>query len=98
MTPLASSPCDSRTCPHCTTSAQVLVEGLRSVLAVSYVPLTGLVAVLDTTTPTWVLNLDSGSSADDHCWALLDVLRVLAFGADAAESARRVPALRVVRS
>src|ERR1700712_4362059 len=47
--------------------------------------LAGLVAVLDTTTPAWVLNLDSGSSADDQCWALLDVLRVLAFGPDAAE-------------
>jgi hypothetical protein len=72
----ASSPSrDSRTCAHCSASERVLVEGLRSVLAVSYVPLTGLVAVLDTTTSAWVLSLDSASSADDHCWALLDVLR-----------------------
>ena len=94
----SSSSCDSRACPHCSASAHVLVEGLRSVLAVSYVPLAGLVAVLDTTTPAWVLNLDSGSSADDQCWALLDVLRVLAFGPDAAEWATSVPGLSVVRS
>jgi hypothetical protein len=98
MTHPSSPPCDSGACPHCSASAHVLVEGLRSLLAVSYVPLTGLVAVLDTTAPAWVLNVDSGSSADDQCWALLDVLRVLAFGVDAAEWARSVPALRVVRS
>ncbi|MDT7741183.1 MAG: hypothetical protein QOE59_261 [Actinomycetota bacterium] len=88
----ASSPSrDSRTCAHCSASERVLVEGLRSVLAVSYVPLTGLVAVLDTTTSAWVLSLDSASSADDHCWALLDVLKILSSGVEAAESARSVP-------
>ena len=96
MTSRSAASCDLHPCPHCSASAQVLVEGLRAVLAVSYVPLTGLVAVLDTTTPAWVLNLDSGSSADDQCWALLDVLRILAFGVAAAESARIVPGLCVV--
>jgi hypothetical protein len=98
MTHRSSSSWDSRTCAPCSASADVLVEGLRSILAVSYVPLTGLVAVLDTTTPAWVLNLDSGSSADDQCRALLDVLKVLTLGLDASEWARSVPALRVVRS
>jgi hypothetical protein len=49
------------------------------------------VAVLDTTTSAWVLSLDSASSADDHCWALLDVLKILSSGVEAAESARSVP-------
>ena len=97
MTHLRGSWCGSDTCRHCSASALVLVEGLRSVLAVSYVPLTGLVAVLDTTAPAWVLSLDSGSSAEDQCWALLDVLKVLTLGVDAAEWARSVPALSVVR-
>jgi hypothetical protein len=85
-------------CIHCSASARELVDGLRTVIAVSYVPLTDLVAVLDTTMPAWVLSLDSGSSAEDHCWALFDVLRILTSGVDAAESARSVPRLRVVRN
>ena len=60
----------SRHVYYCSASAHVLVDGLRSVLTVSYVPLTDLVAVLDTTSPAWVLSLDSGSSAEDHCWAM----------------------------
>ncbi len=97
MTHLRGSSCGSDTCRHCSASALVLVEGLRSVLAVSYVPLSGLVAVLDTTAPAWVLSLDSGSSAEDQCWALLDVLKVLTLGVNAAEWARSVPTLSVVR-
>jgi len=98
VTHLRGPSCGSGTCPHCSASALVLVEGLRAVLAVSYVPLTGLVAVLDTTAPAWVLSLDSGSSAEDQCWALIDVLKVLALGVNAAEWARSRPALCVVRS
>ena len=84
-------------CTSCSASAHVLVDGLRSVLTVSYVPLTDLVAVLDTTKPAWVLSLDSGSPAEDHCWAMRDVLKVLAFGVDAAESATSAPRLSLVR-
>ena len=98
MTHLRNSSCGVGTCPDCTASARALVDGLRSVLAVSYVPLAGLVAVLDTTTTAWVLSLDSGSSAEDQCWALLDVLKVLSLGVDAAEGARKVRALCVVPS
>ncbi|MFC5062982.1 hypothetical protein [Actinomycetospora atypica] len=90
-----SSSCDSRACPHCSASARALVEELRSVLAVSYVPLAGLVAVLDTTSRAWVLSLDTDSPAGDHCWALLEVLEVLAYGVDAAGASRTVPAPRV---
>ena len=64
-------------------------------LAVSYVPLTGLVAVLDTTSRIWVLSLDSDSSAGNHCRALLEVLEILAYGVDAADAGRTVPAPRV---
>ena len=97
MTPYSTSPCGSPTCPLCSASEHVLVDCLRSLLTVAYVPRTDLVAVLDTTTAAWVLNLDSGSSADDRCWALLDVFKVLALGADAADSARSVPTLSPLR-
>jgi hypothetical protein len=84
-------------CTSCSTSANILVDGLRTVLTVAYVPMTDLVAVLDTTAPSWVLSLDSGSPAEDHCWAMLDVLKVLAFGVHAAESATSTPRLFLVR-
>ncbi len=77
-------------CTRCSTSAHVLVDGLRTMITVNYVPMPDLVAVLDTTAAAWVLSLDSGSPSEDHCWAMLDVLEVLAFGAQAAESATRV--------
>lgn len=66
-----------------------LVEGLRSVLTVTYVPLSGLVAVLDTTTSVWALHLDSDSPPEDHCWAMIDVLEVLSRGPDAAQHGTR---------
>lgn len=49
-----------------------------------------------TTTPTWLLELDSGGSAKDHCWAMIDVLRVLSSGAEAAEFATASRRLRLV--
>lgn len=77
-------------------AARVLVTSLRTMLTVIYVPLAGNVAQLDTTTPAWLLELDSGSSTEDHCRAMIDVLRVLSFGAEAAEFARETPRLRLV--
>jgi hypothetical protein len=79
-------------------AARVLVTSLRTVLTVSFVPLAGNVAQLDTTTPDWLLELDSGSSAEDQCWAMIDVLRVLSFGVEGAEFARETPRLRLVPS
>jgi hypothetical protein len=76
----------------------VLVRGLRAVLTVTYVPLVGNVALLDTTSAVWILELDTGSSAQDHCWAMIDVLRILSFGAPAAQSATASPRLRLVGS
>lgn len=74
--------------PSSAAAALVLVTGLRTMLTVAYVPLVGNVAQLDTTTPSWLLELDCGSSTEDHCWAMIDVLRVLSFGAEAAQFAR----------
>lgn len=77
-------------------AARVLLTSLRTVLTVSFAPLGGNVAQLDTTTADWLLELDSGSSADDHCWAMIDVLRILSDGVGAATSAQEAPRLRLV--
>jgi hypothetical protein len=63
---------------------------------VAFVPLAADVARLDTTTPDWLLELDSGSSAEDQCWAMIDVLLVLSFGVEGAEFAQETPRLRLV--
>lgn len=68
---------------------RALVKGLRSVLTVAYVPLHGVVAIMDTTAPVWALHLDSNSPTEDHCWAMIDVLKVLRLGPHAAEHATR---------
>jgi hypothetical protein len=73
--------------PPGSAAALLLIDDLRAVLTVTYVPLADTVAVLDTTTSSWFLDLDSNSSVEDHCWAMTDVLRVLNGGAPAAEHA-----------
>jgi hypothetical protein len=78
-------------------AADALVGGLRTILSVTYVPLIDSVARLDTTTPTWILYLDSDSPVEDHCWAMIDVLKVLTLGVGAAASARHAPRLALVR-
>ena len=78
-------------------AALALVEGLRSILTVTYVPLNGLVAVLDTTTSVWTLHLDSDSPPEDHCWAMIDVLEVLRLGPDAAQHGTRSLPARLQR-
>jgi hypothetical protein len=75
-----------------------MVEGLRSMITVTYGPLTGNVAQLDTTTAVWLLQLDSDSSPEDQCWAMIDVLLVLSLGVQRAEFARVRPHLRLVSS
>lgn len=77
-------------------AADVLATGLKNLVDVAYVPLHDRVAFLDTSAPEWILYLDSDSPPMDHCWAMLDVLRVLTLGADAAESAVAVRRLRLV--
>ena len=79
-------------------AALALVEGLSSMLTVTYTPLTGNVAQLDTTTAVWLLELDSGSPPEDQCWAMIDVLLVLSLGPRRAEFAQAIPRLRLVSS
>ena len=78
-------------------NAQVLASSLRAMVTVSFEPMVDLVARLDTTTSTWVLTLDPDSPPEDQCWAMIDVLRVLTSGADAAQYGTSVPRLRLVR-
>jgi hypothetical protein len=79
-------------------AARALVEGLRTIITVTYAPLTGNVAQLDTTTAEWLLELDTGSPPEDHCWAMIDVLLVLSCGPQRAEFAHVRPRLRLVSS
>jgi hypothetical protein len=84
------------TTPSSSAVVLALVAGLSSVLTVTYVPLRGNVARLDTTTPVWLLEVDSDSSTEHQCWALIDVLRVLSSGAESAQFAQASPRLRLV--
>ena len=77
--------------------AHALLSSLRVLLTVSFQPLALVVARLDTTSAPWVLYLDSDSSEQDQCWAMIDVLRVLTLGVPAARSAVHAPLLRLVR-
>lgn len=70
-----------------------LLTSLRRVLLVRYTPMHDAVARLDTSWRRWVLYLDPGSPLEDQCWAMRDVLRVLALGPVAARSAIPVPLL-----
>jgi hypothetical protein len=73
-------------------TAEVLVAGLCRLVEVVSVPLVDVVARLEPADgngrPT--LYLDAGSPPGDQCWAMLDVLRVLSDGPDAALDARPV--------
>jgi hypothetical protein len=66
-------------------AASTLVDILRDLLHVAFVPMPDAVARLDISEHDWILYLDSDSPAEDHCWAMLDVLSVLTNGRDAAE-------------
>ena len=77
-------------------AANVLVSGLRNLLHVVYTPMHDTVASLDTSPQKWVLHLDSDSPAEDHCWAMFDVLRILILGAQEAEWAIPAPRLRLL--
>lgn len=78
-------------------AAAVLVSGLSSILHVAYTPMPDMVARLDTSGQEWVLHLDPDSPAEDHCWAMLDMLHVLILGRHAAGSALPAPRLHLVQ-
>jgi hypothetical protein len=77
-------------------AAEVLASGLRNMLRVVYSPMPDTVARLDTSRTPWVLQLDPESPAEDHCWAMLEVLGVLAHGADATRCATPATRLRLI--
>ncbi len=79
-------------------STRALVDSLRTVVSINYAHLARVVARLDTTGTTWVLTLDIDSPAEDHWWAMVDVVKVLKRGAHAAEHARTTPHLSLVRN
>ncbi len=56
-------------------------------LTITYTFLQDAVAVLDTSGSDWVVHLDADSPAEDHIWALLEALEILAHRGDTAGTA-----------
>ncbi len=77
-------------------AAEALAGGLGNILHVVYTPLRDAVASLDTSQERWMLYLDSDSPAEDHCWAMLDVLGLLVLGMSSSTEAVRAAPLRLV--
>ncbi|MCW0214027.1 MAG: hypothetical protein OJJ54_11770 [Pseudonocardia sp.] len=75
--------------------AEELLVLLGRSLRIVTTPMPDAVARLDTGGSSWVLYLDSTCPAEDQCWALLDVLRVLELGSTATHSAIPAPRLRL---
>jgi len=65
-------------------------------LRVAYRPLDDAVALLDTSSPDWVIYLDSESPSEDHIWALLEALEIVTEAIDTAPTAATARHLRVV--
>ena len=87
---------DTATGPGTVADVQALVEGLETSIHVVFTPLSDVVARLDTTGDTKVLYLDCDSPPEDHCWALREVLGLLALGPDAVGAAVPAPRMRLV--
>ncbi|GAY09623.1 hypothetical protein [Pseudonocardia sp. N23] len=83
--------------PDAAAAVEDLITDLRGLIDVRHRPLRYVVARLDVSARGWVLVLDSESPAEDHYWALRDVIRVLVLGVGAAASAVPAVPLRVVR-
>lgn len=75
--------------------ASGLAQGLADVLTVDYQPLGDTVARFDHHSMHLVLDRDS--PAGDHCWAMLQVIHLLAFGDRVGTDARPCRHLRVLR-
>ncbi len=78
-------------------AAEEMARGLCGLIEVVYTSLDDVVARLDQTPRGWLLTLDIDSPPEDHCWAMVDVLKMLALGPGAVERAVPARALRVVR-
>ncbi|MBC8090969.1 MAG: hypothetical protein H7Y15_03330 [Pseudonocardia sp.] len=74
-------------------AAEGLVESRRHLAEVVHLPMHDSVARLEATERGWVLYLDTDSPAEDRCWAMIDVLRVLAGASEGPVSA--VPQQRI---
>jgi hypothetical protein len=72
-------------------AADTLAQGLGQLADIVYVAMPDSVARLEPAGGRPILYLDAGSPAEDLAWAMMDALRALALGADAATSARTVP-------
>lgn len=71
-------------------AADTLAQGLGQLADVVYASMPDSVARLESAGGRPVLYLDTGSPAEDLAWAMMDALRALALGADAAMAARPV--------
>ncbi|GAA3221243.1 hypothetical protein GCM10017691_06140 [Pseudonocardia petroleophila] len=58
-------------------AAEELVEGVRTLADIVYVPMRDSVARMEWTDRGWVLYIDTDSSHEDRCWAMAGVLRLL---------------------
>lgn len=80
-----------------TLALQVLLIGLSRMVDIRYVPMADAVARLESHDDgRAILYLDQDSSAADLSWALLDALRAVTDGPDAALDGVRVARLRAV--
>lgn len=61
-------------------AAEELVDGVRTLAEVVYLPMRDSVARMEATERGWVLYVDTDSSDEDRCWAMAGVLRLLADG------------------
>lgn len=78
-------------------AAEELVDGVRTLADVVYLPMQDSVARMEWTEHGWVLYVDVDSPPEDRCWAMSGVLRLLASGS--AEPVCSVPrqGIRLVR-
>lgn len=74
--------------PSPAVTADALALGIGQLAEIVYVSLPHSVARLESRGARSILYLDPDSSAEDLSWAMLDVLRVLVAGPDAAAEAR----------
>ncbi len=78
-------------------AGNVFDDNVRRVLTIIFTPMPDTVARLNASDRGWVLYLDPDSSAEDQCWAMCDVLAILADGPGVAGSAVRMPHLRLIQ-
>lgn len=96
MLPRRPVPVPPVTGPTTTADVQALVSRVRGAIRVVLTPMPDVVARLDTTGRVKVVYLDCDSPPEDQCWALREVIRVLALGPAASGAAVPAPRMRLV--